>query len=110
MTRVTVVMCSILALGGCGTTLQQPGGDVPGCQVRAGSAGLEAGDNPFVDAAGIGGAATVVGVCPPEFHVLTRTPTGSVVCHGTEQWCTDALAAQPIPVTVDQLRALTREP
>jgi len=92
-----------LALAGCGNLLPSIT-EHGGCQVRAGAVAPEGGSGigPY---AAIGGAATVVGVCPAEFRVYSHR-NGETVCYGDADWCAAQMAAQPLDVTPAQLREL----
>lgn len=102
--QAIILAAAVLTTGCAGSlpTIESPGA---GCQVRAGAVAPE-GSFGGGTVAAVGGAATVVGTCPPEFRVFTRSSDGSVVCYGTDAWCASALDATPLDVTPAQLREL----
>ncbi len=91
-------------LAGC-VALPQPVSEGGDCQIRAGAAVGEGLPAWGVEASG--GAVTVIGNCPKELHVLSRTPQGSVVCFASDEWCKQAIGKPPVVMTIDQLKALT---
>lgn len=106
--RPTCTLVATLTLVACGPTLPSVA-DVGGCQVRAGRVapeGSASGGFASGTVAAEGGAATVVGTCPEQFRVVTRTPGGSMVCYGPDEFCIEALKNAPITATTGQLREL----
>ena len=98
----------ILWLTGC-ASLPEPDPARGDCQLRAGAATGEGSYTGLFSAqsAGGGGAVTMIGDCPDDLRVLTRTREGSLVCHGfTAEQCLDALDKMPVEVTPETLRTL----
>jgi hypothetical protein len=103
------LVCMVLA--GCGGTSALPEPSPEGCQIRAGAA-LTEGTVSFTGVGGVsadarGGAATITSDCPDDFHVITRTGS-SIVCYGSDDWCTAALDSLPVSVTPAQLREMAQ--
>ena len=92
-------------LSGC-ASLPEPDPSRGDCQLRAGATILEGSVEPWAQGGAAGGAVTLIGTCPEALKVLTRTPNGSIVCHGSEAWCDAALTQQPVSVTAQQLREI----
>lgn len=95
-------------LSGC-TSLPDPDPSRGDCQLRAGATILEGSAEPWAQGGAMGGAVTLIGTCPPELKVITRSPNGSLVCHGSDAWCDKALETQPVQVTPAQLRQLVTD-
>lgn len=98
-----------LFLSGC-ASLPEPDPARGDCQLRAGASVLEGAAAPWGQGQAYGGAVTMIGACPEQLRIITRSANGSIVCHGDAAWCDAALASQPVQVTPAQLRELLGEP
>lgn len=100
------ILFLLFAASGC-ANLPEPDPAAGDCQLRAGSLAGEAGYDPFAGFQGVGGAYTRIGQCvPTQDRVFSRSPNGSVICHGDEAWCNKALSSQPVTGSPAQLREL----
>ncbi len=110
--RTIIALAAVSALGGCGATLPTAADFASGgCQIRAGAA-LTEGTASFTSAAGIsadarGGAVTVIGNCPDDLSVVTRSGN-STVTYGDPEIIRAILEGAPVELTMPQLRALVR--
>ena len=106
--RALGVLAILAMVSGCATDGLPPPG--PGdCQIRAGAA-LTEGTTSFTGIGSVaadarGGAVTVIGECPDNLHVVTRSPT-STVCYGSETWCREAIENMPVVIPASTYRAL----
>ena len=96
-------MCAGL-LTGCEAALPVLDPPHTGCQIRAGYVvpeGSVSGGIAGTSVSGAGGAVTVIGECPPDLVVLTRTQSGGLVYHGPKELLPELLAAEPVTIRRD---------
>jgi len=96
---IAFVAALVIVLSGCATTTTLPEVGPEDCQIRAGGA-LTEGTASYatfgqVAANTLGGSVTVIGDCPASLKLITRTDS-SIVCYGSDEWCTAAVAARAL--------------
>ena len=111
MRHLSPLLAVSLLLAGCEAALPVLDPPHTGCQIRAGYVvpeGSVSGGLAGTTVSGAGGAVTVIGECPPDLIVLTRTQSGGLVYHGPKDLLPQLLAKEPVPVPRDELEELMR--